>query len=250
MSGHSKWATIKHKKGALDAKRGKIFTKIIKEITVCARMGGGDVESNAKLRTVILKAKAANMPKDNIERAIKKGIGETGGADFVELSYEGYGPNGVAIMIEALTDNKNRTAADVRSVLNKGGGSLGTTGSVAYLFNRKGLFVLDGEQYSEDDILVVALESGAEDVSAEDEDGAIEVITAPEDFETVGEALSQAGFQADVAEVSLIPMTKVSLDDEQTQKVLNLVERLEDLDDVQNVFTNLNVPSSGEDEEA
>ena len=175
MSGHNKWSSIKHKKGAQDAKRGKIFTKIIKEITVAARSGGGDPETNPSLRTAVTKAKAENMPKDNIERAIKKGTGELGGVDYIELTYEGYGPGGTAILIEALTDNKNRTAADIRSIFTKQGGNLGETGCVSYLFQRKGIISFDAAQYSEDEILEAALEAGAEDVSSSDEE--VEVIT-------------------------------------------------------------------------
>ena len=180
MSGHSKWATIKHKKGLADAKRGQKFTKLIKEITVAAKMGGGDPDSNARLRTAILKARAENMPKDNIERAIKKASGEDANTTFYELTYEGYAPGGVAIIIDTLTDNKNRTAADVRSTLTKLGGSLGATGCVSYMFQTKGVITYDGEKYTEDQILEAALENGAEDVSTEDD--VIEVTTSPADF--------------------------------------------------------------------
>ncbi len=247
MSGHSKWASIKHKKGAADAKRGQIFTKIIKEITVAAKMGGGDEEGNPRLRAIILKAKAANMPKDNIDKAIKKGTGELEGVEYVELMYEGYGPGGVALLIETLTDNKNRTAADVRSVLTKGGGNLGATGSVSHLFKRKGVIAFDASKYSEDDIFSVALEAGADDVSTED--GTIEVITAPEDFMAVLDALNKAGFEQTEAEVSRIADLMVSVDKEKTAKALKLIERLEDLDDVQNVSTNLEVPDDFEMED-
>ena len=240
MSGHSKWASIKHKKGANDAKRGKIFTKIIKEITVAAKMGGGDENLNPRLRTAILKAKDANMPKDNIDRAVKKGIGELDGVTYVELTYEGYGPGGVAILIDTLTDNKNRTAADVRSQLTKGGGNLGETGCVSYLFKRKGIIGFDSSKYSEDDIIEVALESGAEDVSTLGD--TIEVVTEPDDFEKVRNALAQAGFEKDTAEISMIPDSTVTLDKDKTAKALRLVERLEDLDDVQSVSTNLEIP--------
>jgi YebC/PmpR family DNA-binding regulatory protein len=241
MSGHSKWASIKHKKGALDAKRGKLFTKIIKEINVCARMGGGDLESNAALRTVVLKAKAANMPKDNIEKAIKKGIGGMDGVDYIELQYEAYAPGGVGLLISSLTDNKNRTAADVRSILTKGGGSLATTGAVSYQFKRKGIISYDGENINFDALFEAALEAGAEDVT--EEDGAIEVITEPHDFETVLTALQGSGFEQLGAEVSMISDTKVTLDNEHTGKVLRLIERLEDNEDVQDVASNLEVPS-------
>jgi YebC/PmpR family DNA-binding regulatory protein len=240
MSGHSKWATIRHKKGAQDAKRGKLFSKLIKEITVAAKMGGGDEESNPRLRTAVLKAKGANMPKDNIDRAIKKGTGELGGDDYVELSYEGYGPNGVAILVDTLTDNKNRTAADVRSIFNKNGGNLGENGCVSYLFNRKGIITLDAETYSEDQILEVALDAGAEDVATSGD--SIEVTTTPEDFETVLNALETAGVTHSVAEVSRVPETTVALDDDGTRKALRLIELLDDHDDVQEVATNLDIP--------
>ena len=244
MSGHSKWHTIKHKKGALDAKRGKLFTKIIKEITVAAKMGGGDLESNAALRTVVLKAKAANMPKDNIEKAIKKGTGDLEGVDYVELSYEAYAPGGVGLLISTLTDNKNRTAADVRSILNKGGGSLAATGAVSYQFNRKGVISYSGDDVDFEAVFETALEAGAEDVT--DEDGAIEVITDPSEFETVLTALQGAGFKELGAEVTMVPDNTVSLDNEHTGKVLRLIERLEDNDDVQDVASNLDVPADFE----
>ena len=244
MSGHSKWHTIKHKKGALDAKRGKIFTKIIKEITVAARLGGGDPEANPRLRTVMLKAKGANMPKDNIERAIKKGTGDLDGVTYVELVYEAYAPGGVAMIIEAMTDNKNRTAADVRSILTKGGGSLGESGCVSYMFNKKGTISFDAEKYSEEDIFTVALEAGADDVVTEG--GSIDVTTAPEDFEAVLTALNDAGYEQEMADVALVPDNFVSLDQEKTEKVMKLIERMEDNDDVQSVATNLDVPDDFE----
>ena len=247
MSGHSKWHTIKHKKGAIDAKRGKIFTKIIKEIIVAAKLGGGDTEMNPRLRTAVLKAKSANMPKDNIDRAIKKGIGDLDGANYVELTYEAYGPGGVAILIDALTDNKNRTAADVRSLLTKGGGNLGETGCVSYLFKRKGIITFDGEKYSEDEIFTAALEAGAEDVL--NEDNVIEVTTDPDDFETVLNALSEAGFESEEAGIQKVADTTVMLDNEKTGKVLRLIERIEDNDDVQDVYTNLEIPDDYTPEE-
>ncbi|MFA7567094.1 MAG: YebC/PmpR family DNA-binding transcriptional regulator [Alkalispirochaeta sp.] len=240
MSGHSKWATIRHKKGAQDAKRGKLFSKLIKEITVAAKMGGGEEESNPRLRTAVLKAKGANMPKDNIDRAIKKGTGDLGGEDFVELSYEGYGPNGVAILVNTLTDNRNRTAADVRSIFSKNGGNLGESGCVSYLFSRKGLITFDTDAYGEDQILEAALEAGADDVESAGD--VIEVSTSPEDFEAVLGALNAAGFEHTVAEISLIPEATVSLDDEGTRKALRLIDLLDDHDDVQEVATNLDIP--------
>lgn len=240
MSGHSKWATIKHKKGIADQKRGQKFTKLIKEISVAAKMGGADPDTNAALRTAILKARAENMPKDNIERAIKKGSGEMGNTVFMELTYEGYAPGGVAIIIDTLTDNKNRTAADVRSTLTKLGGSLGSTGCVSYMFQTKGVITYDANKYSEDEIFTAALENGAEDVV--NEDGTIEVKTSPADFGAVLEAMQAAGFEQDSADINKIADTTVSLDKEKAQKVMNIVERLEDLDDVQQVSTNLDLP--------
>ncbi|MBR5098350.1 MAG: YebC/PmpR family DNA-binding transcriptional regulator [Spirochaetales bacterium] len=246
MSGHSKWATIKHKKGIADQKRGQKFTKLIKEISVAARMGGADPDMNAALRTAILKARAENMPKDNIERAIKKGSGEMGNAVFMELVYEGYAPGGVAIIVDTLTDNKNRTAADVRSTLTKLGGSLGSTGCVSYMFQTKGVITYDASKYSEDEIFNAALENGAEDVT--NEDGVIEVTTSPADFGTVLEAMQAAGFEQDSADVSRIADQTVALDKEKARKVMNIVERLEDLDDVQSVATNLELPDDYDEE--
>lgn len=247
MSGHSKWASIKHKKGAADAKRGQKFTKLIKEISVAAKMGGSDPEANAQLRTAILKARAENMPKDNIERAIKKGAGELESSTFYELTYEGYAPGGVALIVDTLTDNKNRTAAEVRSTLTKLGGSLGTSGSVAYMFQTKGVIAYDADKYTEDQILEAALELGAEDISGDEE--VIEVITAPSDFATVLEGLQEAGFSELTAEVSKVADQTVSLDHEKTRKVLRIIERLEELDDVQQVSSNLDIPDDFEDEE-
>ncbi len=247
MSGHSKWATIKHKKGALDAKRGKIFTKIIREITIAAKLAGGDIEANPRLRTAVLKAKSENMPKDNIARAIKKGVGGLDGVNYVELTYEAYGPGGVALIIEALTDNKNRTAADVRSLLTKGGGNLGESGSVSYLFQRKGIIAYSAEKYTEDEIFETALDSGAEDVKTEGD--IIEVITAPEDFEPVLEALQAAEYEQLSAEIMKIAEVMVELTNEKTSKVLRLIDRIEDLDDVQTVSSNLEIPDEYEPED-
>ncbi|MBN2510673.1 MAG: YebC/PmpR family DNA-binding transcriptional regulator [Spirochaetales bacterium] len=240
MSGHSKWASIKHKKGAADAKRGKIFTKIIKEIIVAARLGGGDENSNARLRAAILKAKAANMPKDNIVRGIKKGTGELEGVEYIELTYEGYGPGGVAVMVEALTDNKNRTAADVRSIFTKTNGNLGETGCVSYMFSRKGLITFSAEKYEEDALFEAALEAGVEDM--EHSGDLFEIVCEPDSFESVLKALEDAGFEYESAEVTKLPDSTITLDNETTQKVLNLIERLEDNDDVQAVFTNIDIP--------
>lgn len=240
MSGHSKWASIKHKKGANDAKRGKLFTKIIREIMVAARTGGGDPNANAGLRTALLKAKSANMPKDNIERAIKKGTGESGDIEYHEMVYEAYAPGGVALLIGVLTDNRNRAAAEIRNILSKGGGNLGESGCVSYLFKRKGIIAFDASQYSEDDILAVALESGAEDLVADN--GTFEVVTQPEDFESVLKALEEAQFVTTFSEITMIAENTVTMDNEKAQKVLNLIENLEDNDDVQNVASNLDIP--------
>jgi len=244
MSGHSKWATIKHAKGAADAKRGKIFTKLIKEISIAARMGGGNTDSNPRLRTAILKARGANMPKDNIERAIKKGTGELEGVNYEELIYEAYAPGGVAILIEVLTDNKNRAAADVRNILTKAGGQLATSGSVSRLFKRQGVITMDGEKYTEDEVMEAALEGGAEDVSLSS--GIIEVVSAPEDFESVLSALQEKEYETMNAEISMVPEAEVSLDNEATAKVLRLIEKLEDTDDIQNVYSNIAVPEDFE----
>jgi YebC/PmpR family DNA-binding regulatory protein len=246
MSGHSKWATIKHKKGAADAKRGQMFTKLIKEISIAARMGGGDPDANPRLRTAVLKARGANMPKDNVERAIKKGTGELEGVNYEELTYEAYAPGGVAILIEVLTDNKNRAAADVRNILTRAGGSLATSGAVSRLFKRKGIITFDGEKYTEDQIMEAALEGGAEDVA--NLDGVIEVTTAPEDFEPVLNALNAKDFESMSAEISMIPDAEVALDKDATAKAAKLIEKLEENDDVQNVYSNLEIPEGFEEE--
>ena len=240
MSGHSKWATIKHAKGAADAKRGQLFTKFIKEISIAARMGGGDPAANPRLRTAILKARAANMPKDNIERAIKKGTGELGGAVYEAKLYEGYGPGGVAILVEVLTDNNNRAAANVRNIFSKSGGNLGATGSVAYMFNRKGVIEYDAEAVKEDEVMEVALEAGAEDIVTED--GVITVTTDPADFEGVLEVLQGKGYESVSAEVAMVPDMYSSVDTETATKLQKLIDRLEEDDDVQNVYTNADFP--------
>ena len=245
MSGHSKWATIKHKKGAADAKRGQKFTKLIKEISVAAKMGGSDPESNARLRTAILKARAENMPKDNIDRAIKKGAGELDNSTYFELTYEGYAPGGVAMIIDTLTDNKNRTASDVRSTLTKSGGTLGATGCVSYMFQTKGIITYDASKYTEEQIFEVALENGADDVTKSDD--VIEVYTALSDFANVLEAMQSAGFEQESAEVEKIADQTVELDSERARKVLKIIDKLEELDDVQQVSTNLELPDDFED---
>jgi len=240
MSGHSKWATIKHAKGAADAKRGQMFTKLIKEISIAARMAGGSIDGNPRLRTAVLKARAANMPKDNIDRAIKKGTGELEGVNYEELSYEAFAPGGVALLIEVLTDNKNRAAADVRNVLTRAGGQLATAGSVSRLFKRQGIITLDGEKYTEDQVMEAAIEGGAEDVSLSD--GIIEVTTAPEDFEQVVNTLNGKSFETMSAEISMVADAEVTLDNDATAKALRLIEKLEDNEDVQNVYSNISIP--------
>lgn len=246
MSGHSKWATIKHAKGAADAKRGQIFTKFIKEISIAAKMGGGDPAANPRLRTAMLKARGANMPKDNIERAIKKGTGELGGAIYEEKLYEGYGAGGVAILVEVLTDNNNRAAANVRNIFSKSGGNLGATGSVAYMFNRKGVIEYDAEVVNEDEIMEAGLEAGAEDI--ETDDGVIVVTTDPSEFENVLEILQAKGFESVSATVSMVPDTYSALDAETTRKVLKLIDKLEEDDDVQNVYSNMDIPDDFDSE--
>jgi len=239
MSGHSKWSTIKRKKGATDARRGKIFTKLIKEITVAARSGAGDPESNPRLRTAILAAKAENMPKENIERAIKKGTGELEGVSYEEVIYEGYGPGGAAVLVECLTDNKNRTAADVRHTFSRGGGSLGAAGCVAWMFEKKGFFVLRKDGVDEEALMEVALEAGAEDVR--DEGTSFEVVTAPEDFEPVKRSLDGKGLKCGVSEVTMLPQNTIKLEGKEAEQMLRLMEGLEDLDDVQKVYSNFDV---------
>jgi YebC/PmpR family DNA-binding regulatory protein len=246
MSGHSKWATIKHAKGAADAKRGQMFTKLIKEISIAARMGGGSVDGNPRLRTAVLKARAANMPKDNIDRAIKKGTGELEGVSYEELVYEAYAPGGVAIFIEVLTDNKNRAAADIRNILTRAGGQLATTGSVSRLFKRQGVITLDGDKYTEDAVMEAALEGGAEDISLSE--GIIEVTSAPEDFESVLNAIQSKEFETMSAEISMVADAEVSLDNEGTAKALRLIDKLEENDDVQNVYSNIAIPEGFEAE--
>ena len=239
MSGHSKWATIKRKKGAADARRGKVFTKLIREIATAARLGGPEPGGNPRLRLVIEKARAANMPKDNIERAIKKGIGANEGETYQEVVYEGYGPGGAAILIEALTDNRNRTAGDVRHVLTRFGGNLGASGCVAYLFEKKGSLAFERGGLDVDALLEAALEAGAEDVV----EGAEEllVVTRPADFEAVREALQARGFAAASAEVTMQPSTTVALKGKEADTMLSLAEALEDLDDVQNLYSNFDI---------
>ncbi len=239
MSGHSKWSTIKRKKGAADAKRGKIFTKLIRELSTAARLGGGELDSNPRLRLVVEKAKSANMPKDNIERAIQKGLGNTEGAQYEEGVYEGYGPGGAAILLETLTDNKNRTVGEVRHALTKNGGSLGASGSVSYLFEKQGLITVRTADIEVDAVMEAAIEAGAEDI-VEGEDH-IDVVTTPSDFEFVRDALGRCGFEPSVAEISMEPSTTVSLTGKDAEQMLRLLDALEDLDDVQNVYANFEI---------
>ncbi len=236
MAGHSKWANIQHRKKAQDAKRGKLFTKLIREITVAARMGGGDPDANPRLRAAIDKALGANMTKDTIERAVKRGSGAAEADNYEEIRYEGYGPSGVAVMVDCLTDNRNRTVSEVRHAFTKAGGNLGTDGSVAYLFTKVGTLTFPAGS-DEDRIMEVALEAGADDVVTND-DGSIDVITTPEAFLDVKQAMLDAGLEPEMAEITMQPSTTVDLDLDDAQKVMRLVDTLEDLDDVQNVYTN------------
>ncbi|WP_353116067.1 YebC/PmpR family DNA-binding transcriptional regulator [Nitratidesulfovibrio sp.] len=239
MAGHSKWANIQHRKGRQDAKRGKLFTKAAKEIIIAAK-GGGDPASNARLRAAIAAAKAVNLPKDKIDNAIKKGTGELAGGDILEISYEGYAPGGVALIVEAATDNRNRTVAEVRHILSKHGGSMGEAGCVGWMFERKGVITLDGGKYTEDQVMEAALEAGADDVR--DEGGTWEIHTAVADFAAVRDALEAAGMEMDSAELSMIPQNTVEVDAETGRKLMRLVDALEDNDDVQNVHANFDLP--------
>ena len=239
MSGHSKWHTIKHKKGALDAKRGKLFTKLIKEITVAARTGGGDAEANARLRKAVSDAKAGNMPNDTIDRAIKRGTGELEGVNYEEIMYEGFGPGGVAVMIDSMTDNRNRTVAEIRHIFSKNGGNLGASGSVRHLFDKKGYIVVDKATKSEDELLELVLDAGADDLR-DDEDN-FEIITAPENFDAVLTAVKSAGVEPQVAEVEMIPQNYIKLEGNEARQMLKLMEALEDHDDVQKVSANFDI---------
>ncbi len=240
MSGHSKWSSIKHKKGAADAKRGKIFTKLIKEITVAARMGGGDPDGNPRLRSAIAVAKAENMPKENIERGIKKGTGELEGVSYEEANYEGYGPGGVAVLIDCLTDNKNRTVADIKHLFERHGGNLGEPGCVAWMFEQKGLIVFDKDKVDEEVLFDLALEAGAEDVREEETE--FEVITEPSDLESVKQAIDDAGLSYTLAEVTKIPTNTVKVEGKKAQQTLNLMQSIEDHDDVSHVYANCDIP--------
>jgi len=239
MSGHSKWASIKHKKGAVDAKRGKVFTKLIKEITVATRLGGKDPDSNSRLRVAIAAAKAENMPKENIERAIKKGTGELEGSNYEEATYEGYGPGGVAVLIEVLTDNKNRAVADVRYLFERSGGNLGESGCVAWMFSQKGLIVFQKDQVEEEILFELALEAGADDIKEDEKE--LEVITEPSSFEKIKTAIENAGIRYTLAEITMIPKTTVKIDDKHAQQMLTLMENLEDNEDVNHVYANFDI---------
>jgi len=240
MSGHSKWSSIKHKKGAADAKRGKIFTKLIKEITVAARMGGGDPDGNPRLRSAVAAAKAENMPKENIDRGIKKGTGELEGVSYEEANYEGYGPGGVAVLIDCLTDNKNRTVADIKHLFERHGGNLGEPGCVAWMFEQKGLMVFEKDKVDEEELFDLALEAGAEDVR--EEEAEFEVITEPSDLESVKQAIDDAGLSYTLAEVTKIPQNTVTVEGKKAQQTLNLMQSIEDHDDVSHVYANCDIP--------
>ncbi len=239
MSGHSKWSTIKHKKAATDAKRGKLFTRLAREITIAAREGGGDADINFRLRLAVDKAKSANMPKDNIERAIKRGTGELKGADLAEVTYEGYAPNGVALLVQVLTDNRNRTVAEIRRVLTRQGGAMADAGAVAWQFDRKGYIGITPDGTDEDTIFEVTVEAGAEDVVFGDD--MIEVYAELENFQGVRQALEDAGIHFETAELAMIPKTTMQLSEKETLQVMGIIDELEDLDDVQQVYSNLDI---------
>lgn len=240
MSGHSKWSSIRHKKGAVDARRGKIFTKLIKEITVAARTGGGDPVANSRLRGAIQAAKSENMPKDNIERAIKKGTGELEGVSYEEAVYEGYGPGGAAILIESLTDNKNRAIAEIRHIINKAGGKIGAAGCVAWMFAKKGYIVVKNTAVDEDVLMETAIDAGAEDVREDNSN--YEIITAIEDFEQVKAAIDKRSISYIAAEITMLPQSTIKLRGQEAEQMIRLMETLEDCEDVQKVHTNADIP--------
>jgi YebC/PmpR family DNA-binding regulatory protein len=239
MSGHNKWSTIKHKKGAADAKRGKMFSKLIKEITIAARMGGGDVDGNPRLRTAVLTARTANMPKENIERAIKRGTGEIEGVTYEEIVYEGYGPGGVAVLVEALTDNKNRTVAEIRHIFDKHNGNLGESGCVAWMFDKKGVIEIVAEGLTEDEVMELALEYGAQDVKKEGD--AFEITAEPSDFEPVRKAVEDKGWKIELAEITMIPQNTVKLSGKKAEQMLKMMDILDDHEDLQKVFANFDI---------
>ncbi|HLC26023.1 MAG TPA: YebC/PmpR family DNA-binding transcriptional regulator [bacterium] len=242
MSGHSKWSSIKHKKAAADARRGKVFTKLIKETMVAARVGGGDLDANPRLRTAVQAAKAANMPNDTIQRAIKKGTGELPGTSYEEVFYEGYGPGGVAILVAGLTDNKNRTVAELRKIFSKNSGNMGEAGCVSWMFSKKGLFLVDKSKAEEETLLDLALEAGAEDVKLEGE--TYEITTPIEAFQSVKQALEKKQIPVTLAELSMVPQSSIPLEGKDAQQLLKLMESLEDHDDVQHVYANFDIPES------
>ncbi|MGZ8866855.1 MAG: YebC/PmpR family DNA-binding transcriptional regulator [Thermoanaerobaculia bacterium] len=241
MSGHSKWSTIKHKKGAADAKRGKVFTRIIKEMTVAARLGGGDINGNPRLRAAVAEAKANNMPKDNVERAIKRGTGEIEGVSYEEVTYEGYGPGGVALLVEAMTDNTNRTTPEIRHMFEKAGGNMGTPGSVRFQFDRKGYFSIEKKAADEDKLMEIVLEAGADDLQSNDPE-TYEVYTSPEAFEHVRQALEKNNIATLEAKLGQMPSNYVKLDEQKAKAMLRLLELLDDHEDVQNVWSNFDIP--------
>ena len=240
MSGHSKWASIKHRKAAVDAKRGKLFSKLIKEITVAARIGGADTQINPRLRSAVLVAKSKNVPNDTIEKAILRGTGELDGVDYEEILYEGYGPGGVAIMIDVLTDNRNRAIADVRHILSKHGGSMGAPGCVSWLFDKRGWMTVEKGTIDEDELFMIALDSGAEDLTVQDEH--LEIITSPENFEAVRETVEESGATILEAEMTMLPQNTVKSEGKEAERMLRLMEALEDSDDVQKVYANFDIP--------
>jgi YebC/PmpR family DNA-binding regulatory protein len=240
MSGHSKWASIKHRKAAVDAKRGKLFSKLIKETTVAARIGGADTQVNARLRSAVLAAKSKNVPNDTIEKAILRGTGELDGVDYEEILYEGYGPGGVAIMIDVLTDNRNRAIADVRYILSRYGGSMGAPGCVSWLFDKRGWMIIEKGSIDEDELFMIVLDSGADDLTSQDDH--LEVVTSPENFEAVREALEAAGATILEAEMTMLPQNTVKSEGKEAERTLRLMEALEDSDDVQKVYANFDIP--------
>lgn len=242
MSGHSKWAQIKHKKAHTDAKRGKVFTKIVKEIATAAKLGGGDPDGNPRLRTAIENAKEVNMPHDNIKKAIMKGTGELPGVSYEEYIYEGYGPGGVAVMVEVLTDNKNRTVPEIRHIMSKNSGSLGEAGCVSWIFEKKGYILVSKAKASEDTVMSAALDAGAEDMKNDAAEDNYEVITAPEDFDAVKDAIDKAGIPIESAEVTMLPKNYVVLDEKSAEQMVRLMDALDDNDDVQNVYANFDIP--------
>ncbi len=244
MAGHSKWAQIKHKKAAVDAKKGKIFSKLSKEITVAAKLGGGDPEKDPRLRTAIEKAREANMPSENIKRAIMKGTGELPGVSYEEALYEGYGPGGVAVMIEVLTDNRNRTVSELRHIMTKHGGSLGEAGCVSWIFEKKGYILVDKTKADEDTLMTIALEAGAEDMKDDPDEDSYEIITSPEDLSRVKIAIEEKGIPISLSEITMLPKNYIMLDEKDAEQMIRLIDALEDHDDVQNVYANFNIPDA------